>query len=338
MGGRLKDVGEFGLIRRIRELLEREGPQQPPDCTVGLGDDTAAFIPGAGCEILLTCDSTVEGRHYLTSFLGPRDVGRRAMVLNVSDIGAMGGRPRYALVSLGLRKDTAARDVEEMYRGFLEALNPFGATVIGGNLTAVTHEAFIDITLIGEAKQGRVVRRSTARPGDTILVTGCPGRSAAGLQLLLQSLAPLHHPLARAYIAPTHRAREGAAVADTRRATAMIDTSDGLVGDLGHLCEESGLGALLIEERLPISKDLQDAAALLGKEPQDFLLGPSDDYELIITCAGKHVSAIQAAVKSTYEGPVTEVGKMTEAARGMVLVLADGSRKPLAAEGWNHFR
>lgn len=338
MGDTLKDIGEFGLIRRIRDLLKREGSAHPADLTVGIGDDTAAFSPRAGYEVLVTCDSAVEGRHYLARFMGPRDAGRRAMVLNISDVGAMGGRPRYALVSLGLREETPVKDVEEMYRGFLDVLNPFGATVIGGNLTATGHDAFIDITLIGEAREGKVLRRSTARPGDTILLTGQPGRSAAGLQLLLQSRAPMDHPLVKAYIAPSHLAVEGAAVAESARATAMIDTSDGFLADLGHLCEESGLSAELIEETLPISNELRDAAALLGREPEEFLFGSSDDYELLITCAAEHVSAVRSAVRTTYDGPVTETGRMTERGRGVCLVLACGSRKPLKTEGWDHFR
>ena len=132
---RLRDVGEFELIRRIHELLRREGAGPPSELSVGVGDDAAAFRPRPGCEILVTCDCAVEDRHYAAQHVRPREAGRRSMVLNISDIGAMGGRPLYALVSLGLKRDTSVEYVEELYRGFLEELNPFGAVIIGGNLT-----------------------------------------------------------------------------------------------------------------------------------------------------------------------------------------------------------
>jgi thiamine-monophosphate kinase len=338
MAETLKEVGEFGLIRRIRKLLEKEGAEQSPDLTVGVGDDAAAFKPRPGYEILVTCDSVVEGRHYLPQFMTPRDVGRRAMVLNISDIGAMGGRPRYALVSLGLKKGTIVRDVEDTYRGFLDELNPFGATIIGGNITGIGNDVFIDITLIGEAREGRVLRRSGARPGDIILVTGCPGESNAGMQLLLNGLATADHPLVTAYLRPAHRAREGAAVAEIGHATSMIDTSDGFLGDLGHLCEESGVGAEIVQERFPASKTLQEAAAALKNDPHELFLGASDDYELIITCPKDYVETVRAAVAVTYAGAVTEVGRITEPGRGIRLLLADRSERDLSPKGWDHFR
>jgi hypothetical protein len=139
-------------------------------------------------------------------------------------------------------------------------LNPFGASIIGGNLTKSGDGIFIDITLIGEVEEGRAVRRSGATPGDVILVTGYPGQSAAGLQLLLQSLASEDHPLVKAYNNPSHRAREGRAVALTACATAMIDTSDGFLGDLGHICEESRVGAILKQDKFPVSDELREAA------------------------------------------------------------------------------
>lgn len=338
MAERLKDVGEFGLIRRIRELLKKEGAAQPAGLSVGVGDDAAAFKPRPGYEILVTCDCAVEGRHYPAQHVRPREAGRRSMVLNISDIGAMGGLPLYALVSLGLRRDTTVEYVEELYRGFLEELNPLGAVIIGGNLTEREDGVFIDITLIGEVKEGRWVRRSTARPGDVILITGHPGQSAAGLRLLLRSLAPREHPVVRAYIHPSHRAREGAAVAETGYATAMIDTSDGFLGDLGHICEESRVGAQLFQERLPRSKGLMDAAALLKEDPGELFFSESDDYELIITCEASHGAAIRSAIAATYDGPVTEVGRITERSEGIHLIFGDGSEKSIVPSGWNHFR
>jgi thiamine-monophosphate kinase len=337
---RIEDVGEFGLIGRIHDLLKREGIRAER-VTVGIGDDTASFLPRPGFELLVTCDCLVEGRHYLPKWIGPFDLGRRAMALNLSDIGAMGGTPLYALISLGLKGDIPVQDIENMYRGFLAELNPFAAAIIGGNLTQSGEGMFIDITLIGEVEQGKGVRRSGAKTGDAILVTGYPGQAAAGLKLLLQApedLSLLEHPLVRIYNNPSHRARVGMAVARTGLATAMIDTSDGFLGDLGHICEESGVGAELIREKIPVSENLRNAALALGRDFHDFFLGASDDYELVITCPPRHVDSLRAVIAEQGPVPVTEVGRITGATREITLLLPDGKRCPLKPASWDHFR
>ncbi len=332
------DVGEFGLIDRLEALVQGEGLQLPKK-TVGIGDDCAVFRPRPGHEILVTCDCMVEGRHYLTEYTTSYDIGRRAMALNISDIGAMGGVPRYAVVSLGLKGDAAVAEIKSLYRGFLSQLNPLGAAIVGGNITksALT---FIDITLIGEVAEGCSILRSTANIGDVILVTGSPGQAAAGLQLLLRvedGRDLRDDPLVQAYNRPEHRAREGHAIAQGGDATAMIDTSDGLLGDLGHICRESKVGALLDRERLPVSAELRRAASRMGKDPYDFVLGDSDDYELIITCPPDHVNQIRAAIGTVSDLPVTEVGMIVEAAQGIRLIFPDGTRKRVSAAGWDHF-
>ena len=335
----LADIGEFGLIDRIHELLLKEGVQTQ-FLTLGIGDDTASFLPRAGYEVLVTCDSMVEGRHYLPQYITPLELGRRAMVLNISDIGAVGGQPLYAVVSLGLRADTLVSDVEAMYRGFVVELNPFGASIIGGNLTKSGDSPFIDITLIGEVERDKTVRRSTAKVGDAILVTGHLGQAAAGLKLLLQ-VQPnenlLYHPLVRSFNAPSHRAREGRAIAQSGLATAMIDTSDGLLGDLGHICKESSVGAQLIRDKLPIGDDLRRAALKLGQDPYELVLGDSDDYELIITCSPGHVDQIRTTVAALSDVPVSEVGRITDATEGIKLIKPNGTKHEMTPAGWDHF-
>jgi len=340
MPERVGDIGEFGLIRRISDLLGKEGIRSER-VTLGIGDDTASFLPRPGYEILVTCDCMVEGRHYLPKYIRPFDLGRRAMALNISDIGAMGGRPLYALISLGLKAEILVRDIEELYRGLLAELNPFGASIIGGNLTQSGNGIFIDITLIGEVERGRALRRSGAKPGDAILVTGYPGQAAAGLQLLLHAPGEpklLAHPLVQIYNTPSHRAELGEAIAKAGCATAMIDTSDGFLGDLGHICEESGVGAELIQEKLPVSEDLRGAAHVLQRDPYEFILGDSDDYELVITCQPQNVALLRSTVTRCCPVPLTEVGRITAVAREMILVLPDGEKRPVKPASWDHFR
>ncbi len=335
----LADIGEFGLIHRIQKLLKKEGVKAP-GVTLGIGDDTASVRPRPDHELLVTCDCLVDGQHFLSERITPLDLGRRAMAVNISDIGAMGGQPLYALVSLGLKTEMAVADVENMYRGFLLELKPFEASIIGGNITKIRDAIFIDITLLGEVEQGRLMLRSTAKVGDTILVTGYPGQAAAGLKFLLSSESRKdlgEHPLVRTYNTPSHRAREGQAIARSGFATAMIDTSDGFLSDLGHICQDSGVGAELIKEKLPLSEDLRQAALELKLDPYELFLEDSDDYELIITGAPKNVSQIRSAVASVSDIPVAEVGQITDSAGDIKLILQDGTRQHITPAGWDHF-
>ena len=335
----LSDVGEFGLIDRLQQLLMQEGVTTDA-VSAGIGDDCAAFYPRTGYELLVTCDCMVERSHYLPEWISAFDLGRRAMVMNISDIGAMGGVPLYAAVSLGLRPDTPVAYVETVYRGFLHELNPFGASIIGGNLTKTHAAMFIDITLIGEVEPGISPRRTDAQPGDDILVTGHPGQSAAGLYLLLEreGFSDLSvHPLVQVYNTPAHRAREGRAVALTGCAHAMIDTSDGILGDLGHICQESQVGAELDQKQFPISEALRVAANELGRDPVDLFLHDSDDYELIITCLPENVPQIRDAIRKISDIPVTQIGRLTGQSEGVWLIQPNGTRRPIMPSGWDHF-
>lgn len=339
MSETLSSIGEFGMIDRIKKLIKEESIQTP-EVLLGIGDDSASFRPRSGYELLATCDCLVEGQHFLSKRIAPLTLGRRAMVANISDISAMGGHPLYALVSLGLKKETLVADVEAMYRGFIIELNPFKASIIGGNITKVEDATFIDITLIGEVEQDKLVLRSTAQVEDTILVTGYPGQAAAGLKLLLNSPPTdelAKHPLVLAHTNPSHRAWEGEAIARAGLATAMIDTSDGFLGDLGHICQESGVGAVLTQEKLPINENLKQFALQSGLDPYELVLKDSDDYELIITCSSDNVVQIRSAMAAVSNVLVTEVGKITDKVGDIQLILPDGSQRCLAPSGWDHF-
>ena len=336
----LSDIGEFGLIRRIHNLLQEIG-SCTPGVTLGIGDDAASIRPRPGYELLVTCDCLVEGWHYLPLHTTPYNTGRRAMAVNISDIGAMGGQILYALVSLGLKSEMPVADVEEMYRGFVKELNPFGASIVGGNFTKSGNVVFIDITLIGEVAKDNIMRRSAARAGDVILVTGYPGQAAAGLKLLHDSESQDlldHSRIILAYNVPSHRAREGQAVARSGKARAMIDTSEGFLADLRHICQDSEVGALLMQEKFPISRELQNAAQQLGLDPYHLFLQESDDYELIITCSPDNVSDVCSAVKAVSKVPLSEVGKITESVEEIQLMSPDGTRHPIHPGGWDHFK
>ena len=335
----LAEIGEFGLIHRLKKLIAELGIQRE-EVTLGIGDDTAAIQPRSGYELLITCDCLVEGRHFLPGHIRPRDLGRRAMSVNISDIGAMGGSPLFALVSLGLRADMFVDEIEELYRGFIDELNPLNASIIGGNITKVERDFFIDITLTGEVERDKLVLRSTAQVGDAILVTGYPGQAAAGLDILQHSDPEDildDHPLVKAYVRPTHRARIGQTMASLGFVTAMIDISDGLLADLGHICQDSGKGADLQKENLPLSRELKQRALQLKLDPVELCLKDSDDYELIFTCSADKTDMVKKAVARLDTITVTEIGKITDTAGLLRLINPDGSGKRIEPTGWDHF-
>ena len=334
---KVSDTGEFELIQRIQKIIDNS-PCRSGNLIRGIGDDTAVFSPEPGQEMLVTCDSMVEGYHYLKGHITPFEIGKRAMVMNLSDIGAMGGKPLYALVTLGLAPSESVECIEDIYRGFISELEPFGASIIGGNITKVKDGRVIDVTLMGSVKKELMVLRSGAMPGDSIMVTGRPGRSAAGYWLVLNGESPSERDkvLVDAYIRPKHRAREGHAIACTGKITSMIDISDGLSGDLLHICEKSKVGAELMEDLFPSCDAMDSLSVLHGLDINDFILGASDDYELLFTCAPEERGEV-SDILSGLECPVSHIGNIVPHTEGVSVVLKSGERKKLEKKGWDHF-
>ncbi len=329
-GGHVAALGEFALIDRLKRLV----PSTGPGVVTGIGDD-AAVLRLSG-EVLATCDVQVEGVHFTLDLVPPSDLGWRALAVNVSDIAAMGGTPRYALVSLVLPPETAGNVVEEIYAGLAEAATAHGVVVVGGNVSATSGPLVIDITLLGEA--GIVVRRSGACPGDGVWMTGAAGKAAGGLFLL-------HHPdvrvpdrdaLVSAYRRPVPRVAVGQALAVTGLVTALVDTSDGTAQDLLHLIEASGAGVSLDLTRVPLAEGLPAVAHAAGVDPAAWALGGGEDYELLFTAAPAFAEAAPDLARITGV-PLTRIGDVLPPDAGRWLVHSGGHRVPLAAAGWNHF-
>lgn len=330
---KLDELGEFALIERIRGLVAGADPS----LVLGIGDDTAALRPTPGHLLLATCDSLVEGRHFLRTQITAEQLGRRLAAVNLSDIGSMGGRPRWALVSLALPPDTAVEFVEACYRGLVAELGRFGAVIAGGNLTSAA-EMILDLTLLGEALPERLMRRDGARPGDVILVTGTLGASAAGRAALEAGLhGPQIAPLLAAHLTPEPRVVVGQCIARSGLATAMLDVSDGLAQDLGHICDASRVGAIIEAARLPISHETRAVATQLGLDPQQLALAGGEDYELLLTAGAAHAAELAALIESGTGLPLTPIGRIVPASEGRSLQQPDGRQEPLAAPGWQHF-
>ena len=329
------DLGEFGLIDRIKAMLPRGNDR----VALGIGDDTAALKTSPGMLLLATCDIQVEGRHFRLEHISPHQLGRRSAAINLSDIAAMGGRPTYALVSLALPQATEVAWVDELYRGLGDELGAHGALVVGGNLSGSARDVVIDITLMGEVAEPMLVRRGGARTGDAVLVTGWLGESLLGrlaLERGLDSTTPAAARVIEAHLTPAPRVREGQAVAARKGATAMIDVSDGLAADLGHICSDSGVGARLVAGALPVSPEAREVAANLGVDAIEAALHGGEDYELLFTCPVDEAERTAADVVAATGTPVARIGEIVRG-EGIELVTSDGSRSSVEPRGWDHF-
>jgi len=336
---RLEDVGEWGLLARLPALL----PRQPRWVAVGRGRDDCAVLDLGGRErILLTCDVQLEGRHFRRAWMPPRMLGRRAASVNLSDLAAMGGRPRAALVSLHLPADLDVAFFDAVMRGIGERLHAFGAAVVGGNLAQTTRKIAVDVALLGTVAPNRFVQRAGARPGDRILVTGWPGESAAGLSLLRArrraraGSAADARRLVRRHLDPAPRVHEGIALA-AGGATSMVDASDGVAADLLHLCDASRVGAEVHVARLPTSPALQRAARARGVPAWRWTLYGGEDYELVCTAPPARVASLRRAVLRAGGVPLHDIGEIVARKSNRVLVREGGRRVALSPAGWQHF-
>jgi thiamine-monophosphate kinase len=344
---KISAIGEFGLIERIRQLLPLPGDA----ITLGIGDDCALLRPREGRDVLLTTDLLVEGADFTTLTTTPFRLGRKAMGVNLSDIAAMGGLPRAALVTLALSSEAETDFVDELYRGLQDESARFGVELIGGDLSA-SPILMIGVTLVGDVEPGKAVTRSRAMPGERIWVTGRLGGSSAGLLALRAGFllrddgrleAPFDVPtelreaVRRAidrHLCPVPRIREGRAVAEAGLASAMIDLSDGLASDLGHLCRESGVSARIREDRIPIDPAASVIGRQFGKEPLELGLEGGEDFELLFTSSSEPHDILELFSS----GPdVTEVGQIEAPGRGCLLIAEGGRVVPLTG-GYDHFR
>lgn len=274
----------------------------------GMGDDCAILRPRRGYELLVTTDFSLEGVHFRRDWSSAEEIGHRCLARGLSDIAAMAGEPLAAFLSLGLPRNVPQRWVDAFFRGLLKLAARHHVTLAGGDLAQSPAGIVADITVVGQSPAGKAVRRSGARPGDRIYVTGELGRAAAAMAARRSgNRVPI----------PVPDPRVQAGVALRKVATAMIDLSDGLSTDLAHLCQESGVGAVLHAERIPAPAGI------------DFALHGGDDYELLFTARGR-VPARVAGVA------VTEIGRVVRG-RGR-WVVASGRKLPLRPGGWEHFR
>ena len=327
---KLSRLGEFGLIERIREDTPKGR-----GVLLGIGDD-AAWVATRSKSLLITSDLLIEGIHFNLKWTSLFALGYKTLAVNLSDIAAMGGVPAYLILSLGIPAKFTSEDVDEFYRGIKSLAVKSGVALVGGD-TNLALSLLISACVVGYAPY-RPIRRSGAKVGDDIYITGTLGDSALALKFLKsQSMA-----LQRRHVAyllsrhhqPIPRLSAGALLAQERLATAMIDVSDGLLQDLGHICKASGIGAVIWEERLPISPAYR---ALCGKDGVATALTGGEDYELLFCARVRDRDRIDKLQKRA-KVAVTRIGRCVSPADGVTVVDGAGLQRAIRTTGHDHFK
>jgi thiamine-monophosphate kinase len=327
---------EDQLVAAIRRVLSGDAP----GVVISVGDD-AAVVEGGRHQQVLTTDMLVEGVHFELETTSAHDLGFKAVVVNVSDVAAMGGSPRYGLASVGVSEAIEAPWIMELYGGMREAADEYAMALVGGD-TSRADRLILSVTVVGGVAAGRAVTRAGARPGDRLVVTGSLGAAAGGLRLAQERPEEVMdvlgtdwaRTLVQALERPVARVGEGQALAQAG-ATAMMDLSDGLALDLSRLCRESAVGATVRESDIPVALQLHELAGAQDLDPMELALHGGEDYELLATIPPKAFEEVETAIGERFGTALTEIGEITEGS--LVLETPDGSQRPLEPRGWDHF-
>lgn len=329
---KLSDIGEFKVISSIRSDLK----DFQKEVIVGIGDDTAAIKVSGEKLLLFTSDSLVEDVHFKWDYTSPFQVGWKALVVNISDVAAVGGNPTHCLVSLALPSDTERNLVREVYRGLKKAASKYRVGIVGGD-TVRAPSFIITVSLLGEVKRENIVLRSGAKPGDLIYVTGQLGSSGAGLACLKApnwKVKPeIRQFLIKKHLMLSPRLVEGQKIASSQIATSMIDLSDGLASDLHRLAEESKVGAVLWEDEFPTALATEQLAKVMGKSLLEWILYGGEDYELLFAVPPNK----KEKLRQTLGFPHTLIGEIVDRDQGIYLKNRGGNRTKIEDRGYNHF-
>jgi thiamine-monophosphate kinase len=311
----------------------------PSWVVLGPGDDAAVISPVRGAFDVLTTDAQVEGVHFDRRFVPADAIGHRALAVNLSDLAAMGASPRAALLSLALPATLELAAFDQILSGLLALASAHGVTLIGGNIAHTPGPLTLDVTAIGAVRPRRLLARTGARPGDEVYVTGTLGDAAVGLRRLQETTHTAGSSgegtcVAR-YLRPEPRVRAGMLLGRNRAASSCMDVSDGLADCARQIAEASGVGITLDASAIPVTKDVRDWQARMGRDALEPALNGGDDYELFFTLRPAHRGRFRAVCQQLGDLPITRIGVVTKA-RDVLLKDETGTR-PLPA-GYEHFR
>jgi thiamine-monophosphate kinase len=333
----ISSLGEFGLIKRINEGIKIS----LPDTIRGIGDDAAVIDTGEEYG-LLTSDMLLEGVHFDLAFFPLKHLGYKAIAINVSDIAAMNGTPRQVTVNLALSNRFSVEAIDELYDGMKAACKDFNVDLVGGDTSSSRSGLLISVSVFGKVNKEKVTYRNTAKPNDLICVTGDLGGAYLGLQLLEREkqvflVNPEMQPeldgkdyVVQRQLRPEARMDVVYELAEAGVVpTAMIDVSDGLASDLLHICAQSGVGAVIFEERIPIDEQTYLAASELNIGPITAAMNGGEDYELLFTVSQASYELIKNNPKISF------IGYTTANKEEIVLHTKGDSRVPITAQGWS---
>jgi thiamine-monophosphate kinase len=325
-------VGEFGLI----DLIAKDTIFDPASVVVGIGDDAAALLPAPDKIQLVTTDMLVETVHFDLTTTTAYQLGHKAIAVNLSDIAAMGGIPRHALISIALPKKINVDFVLELYKGMKEICRDFKVNIVGGDTVSSPDNLVLNVVVIGEAEPSRLIKRSGAKPGDIVAVTGPLGGSAAGLEILTAGLTksfPFSKILTDAHLTPMPKVSLGRALANAG-ATSMDDISDGLASECHEIAAASQVGIELYADAINVSEETIIVAEYFNKPPLDYALYGGEDFELLFTMPPD----IFANIMKTEPASISQIGRVVKNEQSVVLIWPDGTKEKIEAKGYNHFR
>ena len=331
---KLSEIGEFGLIDRFSPLFSKGLSSN----LLGIGDDCAVIPLREDSCLLLTTDLLMEDVHFIKNEIGPKDLGYKSLAVNLSDIAAMGGTPKYFLLSLTIPPFTGVEWLDLFFSGLKELASEYQVNLIGGDTTRSSEKMVINIALIGETNPKALKLRSTARPGDIVCVTNKLGDSAAGLMVIQKNLArtPASLYLISQHHHPAVQLKQGQWLGRQPAVTSLIDISDGLKSDLGQIIKASECGARVLLEKLPLSTQLCGIAMEQGWSVEEFAAVGGEDYCLLATVASSEFPQIAKNYEKEFGSPLYEVGQITDSLGKLDLLLAGRPIEP-RNKGYQHF-
>ncbi|MBI5217054.1 MAG: thiamine-phosphate kinase [Ignavibacteriae bacterium] len=346
----ISSLGEVALIEHLRTIVEGqfEDSSLRQQLLKGISDDTAVYQPTEGNVQLITTDAFVEGVHFDLTYTSFKHLGWKLMAANLSDIAAMGGIPRYAVISLALPSKISVEMVEELYRGIAFACKEYSCILVGGDTVASVANMFLSVTLIGEAEKEKVAYRHGAKVGDVLCVTGTLGAAHAGLKILqrekerfisagnAESFQPnlaLYTEVLERHLMPKPRLDISRILMEHVQVHSMIDISDGLASEVHRICKESKVGGKVYEHKIPLLEKTKSITDEFSERGIDYALFGGEDYELLFSISEDELEKLQSLTND-----ISVVGKIVSQHEGIELVKENGESVMLPFGGFEHFR